>query len=409
MRDFDANRSCCDSRGLLHRGGPAASRRVIVLALSAVLVAVTGIYQPPASAAGLNGDEAYTEGPQVCGRCHAGQFRDWLNHGHSRELGIGGPALKALDGRYGLFSNARDAGFRLPDHDTDVYKWDDIAFVIGASKRWKTRFAGKDGFIITKGGRNQYNWADGSWSDYHKDEKRPYDCGTCHTTGYRENGTAFAKGMPGTKSGPMPGVKGDWAQFNITCEACHGPGDAHAKKPAKSNIKVDKSAKLCGSCHVRGADPNTVIASGGFIRNHEQYPEFANSPHKKLKCVTCHSPHAGRAGGIKVSRGSDVVCEKCHAKQRRDFAGSPMQKAGLTCIDCHMARVVKSAVAFGPYEGDVRTHIMRINAAADYVMFTPDGKAAKDAISLEYVCFRCHAAASKAEFAKIGNYHVIGK
>ncbi len=74
-----------------------------------------------------------------------------------------------------------------------------------------------------------------------------------------------------------------------------------------------------------------------------------------------------------------------------------------------MARVTKSAIAFGPYEGDVRTHIIRINPAADYVMFTPDGKAAKDAISLEYACFPCHAAASKAEFAKITNFHTVGK
>jgi hypothetical protein len=74
-----------------------------------------------------------------------------------------------------------------------------------------------------------------------------------------------------------------------------------------------------------------------------------------------------------------------------------------------MAKVTKSAIAMGPYEGDVKTHIMRINPAADYVMFTPDGKAAKNAISLEFACFRCHAAASKAEFAKIKNFHTVGK
>ncbi len=407
MRDFIANLAACGDALACPRSVRASGW---LFALATLAFLVLGGPQAPAMAAGLNGDKAYTEGPQVCGRCHAEAFEDWLNHGHSRKLGIGGPALKALDGRYGLFSNARDAGFRLPDHDANLYNWNNVAFIVGASKRWKTRFVAKDGFIITKGGRNQYNWADGSWSNYHADEERPFNCGTCHTTGYRKDGTTFSKGgLPGTKVGPMPGIVGDWAHFNITCEACHGPGDAHARRPAKTNIKVDKSAELCGTCHVRGSDPNTIIASGGFIRHHEQYPELANSPHKNLECVTCHKPHAGRAGGIRVTTGSDTVCETCHAAQKRDYADSPMQKAGVSCIDCHMARVTKSAIAFGPYEGDVRTHIMRINPAADYVMFTPDGKAAKDAISLEYACFRCHAAADKAEFAKIRNFHTVGK
>lgn len=407
MRDFIANHSRCGGGAFPYPRCSGASHWLVALASLSFLL-ISG-FSSPAAAAGLNGDTAYTEGPQICGRCHKEAFEDWLNHGHSRKLGIGGPALKALDGRYGLFSNARDSGFRLPDHDAELYNWKNIAFIIGASKRWKTRFVGLDGFVITKGGRNQYNWADGTWSNYHKDEVKPFSCGTCHTTGYRKEGSAFAKGMPGTKVGPMPGIVGDWAHFNITCEACHGPGAAHAKKPTKANVKIDKSAALCGTCHVRGSDPNTIIAKGGFIRHHEQYPELANSPHKDLDCVTCHKSHAGRGQGIKVASGNDDVCENCHAAQKKDFTGSPMQKAGVSCVDCHMAKVTKSAVAAGPYEGDVRTHIVLINPAADYVMFTADGKAAKNAISLEFACFRCHAAASKAEFAKIKNFHTIGK
>ncbi len=371
---------------------------------------VLGGFFSPLHATGLNGDVAYTEGPQVCGRCHERTFEHWLAHGHSRKLAIGGPALESLDGTFGLFGNARDGGFRLPEHDKNLYNWDNVAFIIGASKRWKTRFVGKDGFIITKNGKNQYNWADGSWADYHKDEEKKYSCASCHTTGYRKDGTVFSQqGIKGTAIGPMPGIKGDWAHFNITCEACHGPGAEHAAAPRKDNIKVDRSAELCGTCHVRGSDPNAIIAKGGFIRHHEQYPEIANSPHKALGCVVCHKPHEARAQGMKVSTGNTEVCDTCHKKQREAFTGSAMQKAGVTCIDCHMAKATKSAAAAGPYEGDVRTHIMRINPAADYVMFTPDGKAAKDAISLEFACFRCHAAADKVEYSRIKDFHALGK
>lgn len=381
-----------------------------VIVSGAFALALLGLAGSPATAAGLNGDASYSEGPQVCGQCHAEAYDDWLSHGHSRKLAIGGPTLEALDGTFGLTGNARDGGFLLPRHDKDVYNWDNVLFIIGASKHWKTRFVGKDGFVITKNGKNQYNWSDGTFGNYHKDEKKPYSCGSCHTTGYRKDGKVFSeKGFPGATTVGSPGIKGDWAQFNITCEACHGPAAEHAAAPSKDNIVIDKTAKLCGTCHVRGNDDNVVIAKGGFIRHHEQYPEFLNSPHKKLSCTTCHRPHVTRAQGLKVMAGKKEVCETCHAKQRKAYQDSSMQKAGVLCQDCHMGRATKSAIKKGPYEGDVWTHIMRINSSADYSMFTEDGKAAKDAISLEFACLRCHADADKGEYAKIANYHTIGK
>ena len=87
------------------------------------------------------------------------------------------------------------------------------------------------------------------------------------------------------------------------------------------------------------------------------------------------------------------------------------------CIDCHMGFASRSARSRGPYEGDVWTHLFRINSDADYDMFNRDVDgntvSAKDALSLEFACFRCHAAADKAAFAAIGDggsaYHTLGK
>jgi predicted CXXCH cytochrome family protein len=379
--------------------------------LAGVTALLLGSFGPlPAAAAGLNGDAAYSEGPQTCAKCHRAAYDDWLAHGHSRKLGIGGPALDALDGRFGLSGNARAGGFLLPRHDKKLFKWKNILFIVGASKHWKTRFVGLDGYVITKNGANQYNWQDGTFSNYHKDEKKAYSCGTCHTTGYRKDGKVFAEqGFPGVTKKGSPGIVGDWAHFNITCEACHGPAAAHLKKPIKTNVVVDRAAKQCGTCHTRGKDDNVVIAKGGFIRHHEQYPEHLNSPHKDLSCGDCHQPHVTRAQGMKVAEGNKAVCDTCHADQRAAFQGSAMQKAGVACKDCHMGRATKSAIKKGPYEGDVWTHIMKINPAADYTMFSADGKSAKDAMSLEFACMRCHAGASKAEYAKITDFHAIGK
>jgi len=357
---------------------------------------------------GFNGNTDYTGGPNVCGGCHYAEFEEWLLHGHSRKIALayypGGSVQNTDVGDRGFTAHARSQGFRLPAHDSDVYNWDNVMFVVGGSKYWKSRFVDKDGYFLTLNGKNQYNWATGEWVDYHADEvMKPFNCGSCHTTGYRPEGTAFAE--------ESPGIVGDFSHVNITCEACHGPGAAHAAAPSSDNIMIDSSAAACGACHTRGDDDTVALASGGFIRHHEQYPEFLNSPHMNFSCTSCHNEHRGRRDGITTE------CESCHGSQATEFAGSAMEMAGVMCQDCHMGRATKSARANGPYEGDVWTHIFRIDNGADYDMFNRDGEgnttSAKDAISLEFACFRCHADADKAAYAAIGDdgtaYHTLGK
>ena len=378
--------------------------RLTILILVGFVLLFWGIAVLPVFATGLNGDTTYTDGPNVCAKCHPNQFNQWLNHGHSRKL-AGGAIVGTLDGKWGVTADARSMGIPLPDHDTDVYNWNNILMVIGSSKHWKTRYMDLNGFIITKGGKNQYNWETGTFSDYEKDTVKKFDCGPCHTSGYRKEG-----------SFGVAGIVGDFAHINITCENeyCHGAGATHAASPSKANIIASPTAAAkCGGCHQRGSDPNVIPADAGFIRHQEQYQEFLQSPHKSFDCVTCHDQHVGRAKGIKVATGQSEICATCHSSQVSEYKDSKMQKAGVKCQDCHMGKAGKSAVKNGPYEGDVWSHLFRVNSAADYTMFSADGKTAKDALSLEFACFRCHADASKATFAAIGTtgtaYHTIGK
>ncbi len=380
--------------------------RIIPLGIAVVVACMLAA---GAGATGLNGDATYTIGPSVCGTCHPDQLAEWFQHGHSKKLAQG-PLFGSWNGEFGLSGDARSMGIFLPDHDADVYNWNNILFVIGASKHWKTRYVGLDGYIITKGGKNQYNWQDGSLVDYHKDEVKPFDCGPCHTTGYRAEGTALAF---------LPGIVGDFAHLNVTCEACHGPGADHAANPSTSNITVDESAALCGRCHTRGDDDNIAEASGSFIRHHEQYPELLNSPHNNLTCGSCHDPHGTRVQGVagNIPDGETEICAKCHSSRVTEYSGSAMEQAGVRCQDCHMGRATKSAIAKGPYEGDVWTHIFRINDDASYDMFNRDGEgnavSAKNALSLSYACLRCHADRDQAWAAALGSsatdYHTIGK
>lgn len=320
-------------------------------------------------------------GPQRCAECHLGTYNDYRGMAHPYKL-------RPVE-------EARIAGLPLPDG----YTWDDITYVIGG-RRWKSRYIDKDGYIITMTGKNrdvkgknQYNLADGSWTDYNPGEKLPYNCGPCHMSAYSKEGHQDG----------LEGIIGTWAFPGITCEECHGPGKTHVDAKGRGKIKVDKSSAACGKCHIRG-DKNKIPASGGFIQHHEQYNELLASPHKTMECVECHNPHKPLQSAIKAE------CSSCHGDVAKGYKGSKMEKVGKTCEDCHMPKATKSAVTTAKWQGDVKTHLFKINTDPKAKMFTDDGKFARGYLTLEFSCLKCHLDRSTewaAQYAK--KAHTIGK
>lgn len=330
---------------------------VVVLILAACSAEETS--QPPKSEVSTMAEETGYVGSEKCGECHADKYSSFRVTGHPWKLRTG--------------EEAKANPLPLPAGHT----WDDISYVIGGYK-WKARYIDNDGFIITTTedgpGKNQYNLMVGTWSDYHPGEEKPYDCGKCHTTGYSAEGN----------QGGLEGMVGTWAFDGIQCESCHGPGKGHVDGGGdKTAITVDTTAALCGSCHIRG-EANTIPASGGYIRHHEQYNEFLASPHSTLGCVTCHDPH------VKAEFSITTECSTCHSGVNAEFTGSSMEGVGVTCTDCHMPMATKSAQPLGPYKGDVKTHIFRINTDPAGSMFTEDGAFANDAVTLDWTCLSCH-------------------
>ncbi|NIM70631.1 MAG: hypothetical protein GTN86_08405 [Xanthomonadales bacterium] len=296
-------------------------------------------------------------GAEDCADCHPDNYENWVASGH----------------RFILMhsAEARNRAIPLPAGLT----WDDISYVIGGHKR-KARFLDTDGYIITGDGNgpgnNQFNFLTGEWSDYHAGEANlVYDCGACHTTGYTADGNPDG----------LPGIQGTFAFAGVQCEACHGPGDT---------MQVDGTAAMCGECHSRG-DTATIQASGGFIRHQAQYNEFLASPHSdQLACVSCHNPHKQSQWSIKTE------CEDCHATQAAAYANNVMYDAGVECTDCHMPMATLSAQPLGPHQGDLKTHLFRINPGANYQMFSGNGSQVnldgngKGAVNVEFACKSCH-------------------
>jgi predicted CXXCH cytochrome family protein len=326
-------------------------------------------------------------GSDSCQTCHEKIYDVFMKSGHPFKLN------RVVNGRPPNYP------FTEVPSPPKGYTWDDITYVIGGYN-WKARFIGKDGFIITgeegdKDFLGQYNFAnpvvgtDIGWAKYHPGEKRPYNCGTCHTTGYTNE-------PEGTHQDGLPGLIGTWSEPGIRCEECHGPGSLHVENPRGVSMAVDRDPEQCGKCHRRGG-VEAVNASGGFVRHHEQYEELFQAKHIILDCVLCHDPHAGviqlRKTGQQTTR---TLCENCHWEEEKYQASQAMTAMGVECIDCHMPRVTKSAVGNkAMFTGDIRTHLMAIDPG-QIGQFTEDGKNALSQLGLDFACRSCHVRGGSA-------------
>lgn len=337
-------------------------------------------------------------GSDACFKCHPQQYNDFKVSGHPYKL------QKAETAKY--------RPLPLPAG----YSWDDISYVIGGATK-KTRYMDKKGYIITaaKDGselKTQYNIETGTWSFYEKGKKKPYDCGECHTTGYKKEGN----------QDNLEGIIGTWVLPGIQCEACHGAGGEHVKSGNKAKIAVDRSSDACGQCHIRDSK-DKIPAKDGFIQHHEQYNELLASSHRSFACVTCHNPHKKAQFSIKQ------YCSECHGKQVEDYKGTIMESVGVNCVDCHMPMAVKSAVAKGKYEADIRAHLFKINIDPKAEMFYKepkldnkgnivigkDGKPelnefAREFVTMEFACLNCHRNKDKGwAISKAKGIHKYGK
>lgn len=370
-------------------------------------------------------------GSGTCGACHSSIEETQRIHGHAH-------TLKRVQGAPPVYPPEGDrAGVPNPP---ESFAWEDISYVIGGYIR-KARFIGNDGFVLTTGVDGvdtQWNLtfpANGTTSGfvpYHADQEtpKPYDfsCFTCHTTG----------ATPQDEDEPLfqdnrPGFLGTWAEDGVQCEACHGPGSNHFMTVDNEvvidtgSIFVDTSADLCGECHTRGNDPKVILASGGFIRNYEQWPELlASGGHSEFSCGACHKPHVSTNYDRDHAIRND--CTACHADQNMAIhSGKVFIRDGyvesLSCESCHMPFATKSATAASTdvvgdvgRMGDTRTHIFRIDTkTTDYTsMFTPDGgEVTKDAqgraaVTVDFVCLRCHNGVGNAFALTVDSASAIG-
>jgi predicted CXXCH cytochrome family protein len=242
-------------------------------------------------------------------------------------------------------------------------------------------------------------------------------CNGCHTTGF-----TYAKASDGVWKAHMKGQ----GEIAIACESCHGPGARHVDEAnvAKSSghrltagktsivnpltdLNAEQATQVCGQCHGRGTHKEATELSfpTGFLpgdtdlksrfrlwsfsgtnnkaesdyfwsndwasRNRQQTQDFSKSGHANkagMSCITCHAFH-GKTEPAQLRSKPEALCVECHRSDARAmrpnaemFAGSRHDEAGVTCVDCHMARIGSRsrATSKSGHSWDATSHVFAV-------------------------------------------------
>jgi hypothetical protein len=228
-------------------------------------------------------------------------------------------------------------------------------------------------------------------------------CAGCHVTGFE----------PGS---------GKFAEVNIGCENCHGPGSAHVQSKKRNDIinpaalQAERANHICARCHARGRDRQTGLSypagfiagdnlnstfaldlpapgtnSPGFWGNgiarmhHSQYNEFMHGKHfrKDVKCFDCHQVHRYRESPPSQETRLMAHTERFLLKNRTKFI----------CVTCHDNRGVNygTEVAGGKIV-DTHTHHPPVIEKGG-VIPAAAGKASRQAapkLMVPMTCQDCH-------------------
>ncbi len=305
-------------------------------------------------------------GAKACAGCHAKEQQAWRGSHHDL-------AMQVVDEKtvLGNFDNAtfkyngvestffrRDGKFMVQTDGPDGKLHDyEVAYTFGVTPLQQYLIEFPDGRLQAltivwdtrpkaRGGQRWFHLYPGERIT-HEDElhwTRPsqnwnFMCAECHSTGVRKNYDLVTDRF-----------QTQWAEINVSCEACHGPGSRHVawatEKQAGRRTADDETKGLTARLDERRGVVWTVdTATGNAVRSQPR-----NSDREIEVCAQCHSRRSQIAEGYEAGkrfldhyRPALLPRPLYHADgQQRDevynwgsFLQSKMYASGVTCSDCH--------------------------------------------------------------------------
>jgi DmsE family decaheme c-type cytochrome len=117
------------------------------------------------------------------------------------------------------------------------------------------------------------------------------------------------------------------------CEACHGPGQAHADEGGGKGV---------GGLQSFAKDRAAMDRSGACLKCHagaESLHDFKRGEHARagIACTECHRIHGG-VGERLLRAKTPELCYGCHLEVRAKFSLTEHHKVNegvVSCMDCH--------------------------------------------------------------------------
>jgi predicted CXXCH cytochrome family protein len=349
-------------------------------------------------------EDATWVGTAKCAECHEEAFeahRD-SHHDHATDLPGEETVLAPFDGRTferdGFHATFSREGERYlvhaEEHDYDVgytfgfYPLQQYLLDVGRGRfqafsvAWDARppEAGGQRFfdprpeLFERDDPRHWTREDQSWNA---------ECADCHSTAVERGWSTEQERFDTT-----------FAELDVGCEACHGPGSVHvawaergasgvpqglavtlrrasswtiddgeATAESRSMERGAREVEVCAACHSR-RDPLVERHRPGSsfldgyrpellsrrLYHHDgqidgevyEYGSFLQSRmfHAGVRCSDCHDPHS-----LALRREGDALCTGCHRPSvYENVEHHHHEGAGSACVDCHMVEKLYSAI-----------------------------------------------------------------
>ena len=352
-------------------------------------------------------------GSQECAKCHEGEYARWHNSHHdlamteaTDETMLGGFAGTVFTA-HGVTSTfyRKNGGYFVrtdgPDGKLHDYR---IKYTFGwvPLQQYLIEFPGGrlqclgiawDSRPAEQGGRRWFHLYPDEKIDHKnrlhwtgRDQNWNYQCAECHSTDLQKHYNLETDSFKTT-----------WAEIDVACEACHGPGARHVALakgqsdgqtatrdsgtgllvdlkdrgggvwiigsgngvPSRRSVPRTNQTKIetCARCHSRRGQIHAEYSHGKNLGNTHRlslleeplyhsdgqikeevyvYGSFIQSSMYRVgvTCTDCHDAHS-----LRLKAEGNLLCAQCHEAQRYDTVDHhrhPIGSAGATCIACHM-------------------------------------------------------------------------